>query len=71
MAMIGRLVHYGIDFVLISTALAGIRRSTGPKLDDVNSTIQGMVRQYLDVGERMIDYASPWLADSRLFTKQR
>ncbi|KAJ2790215.1 hypothetical protein GGI18_001937 [Coemansia linderi] len=74
--MFGRLFHYGVDLVLISTALAGIRRSTGltllsrPKLDDTNSTVQGVVKQYLDVGERVIDYAKPWLADSKLFKRQ-
>ncbi|KAJ2737171.1 hypothetical protein IW152_000192 [Coemansia sp. BCRC 34962] len=72
MAMFGRLIHYGIDLVLISTALAGIRRSTGltPKLDNTSSTAQGVVRQYLDVGERVIDYAQPWLTDSKLFKRQ-
>lgn len=29
MAMIGRLVHYTVDAVLLSTVLAGVRRSTG------------------------------------------
>ncbi|KAJ2471348.1 hypothetical protein GGI02_002333 [Coemansia sp. RSA 2322] len=70
--MIGRLIHYSIDLVLVSTALAGIRRSTGltPKLDEANSAVQGVLRQYLDVGEHVIDYAKPWLADSKLFTRK-
>ena len=29
MAMLGKLVHYGVDAVLLSTVLAGIRRSSG------------------------------------------
>ncbi|KAJ2493828.1 hypothetical protein IWW37_000214 [Coemansia sp. RSA 2050] len=53
MAMFGRLIHYGIDLVLISTALAGIRRSTGltPKLDNTSSTAQGVYTVAAQVGE--------------------
>ncbi|KAJ2883940.1 Guanine nucleotide binding protein (G protein), beta polypeptide 1-like [Coemansia aciculifera] len=57
----------------IGAILADARSCGGvntPKLDDANSTVQGMIKQYLDVGERVIDYAKPWMADSKLFKRQ-
>ncbi|KAJ1951412.1 hypothetical protein EC988_004053 [Linderina pennispora] len=71
MAIIGRAIHYGVDLVLVSTALAGIRRSTGltPNLDGTGSTVQGLARQYLDIGERIIDYSRAQLESGSRFFK--
>ncbi|KAI8324671.1 DUF1748-domain-containing protein [Martensiomyces pterosporus] len=72
MAIIGRVVHFSVDLVLISTALAGIRRSTGltPALDGADSTVRGIVKGYLNIGERTIDYAKSQLSDTRYFKRE-
>ncbi|KAJ2076860.1 hypothetical protein H4R24_005468, partial [Coemansia sp. RSA 988] len=45
---ISRLVHLGVDLVLISTALAGIRRSTGYKLKPESLTDSKTAGEYID-----------------------
>ncbi|KAJ2462410.1 hypothetical protein GGI02_005468, partial [Coemansia sp. RSA 2322] len=59
---IGKLVHIGVDLVLLSTALAGIRRSTGLKVktDSLvdSKDMQGYIQQYLNVGEKTLDLAA-------------
>ncbi|KAJ2723883.1 hypothetical protein GGI07_002346 [Coemansia sp. Benny D115] len=51
MVIVGKLVHYGIDLVLVSTVLAGIRRSTGltPALRDESGTINMGIKRYLEI----------------------
>ncbi|KAI0356665.1 DUF1748-domain-containing protein [Pilatotrama ljubarskyi] len=58
--MLGTLIHWGIDAVLLSAFLAGIRRTTGltPKLSDVpNKDIRQLLRSYLEFGEYIFDFA--------------
>ncbi|KAI9063436.1 DUF1748-domain-containing protein [Trametes sanguinea] len=58
--MLGTLIHWGIDAVLLSAFLAGIRRTTGltPKLSDVpNKDIRQLLRSYLEFGEYVFDFA--------------
>ncbi|GAA93498.1 hypothetical protein E5Q_00140 [Mixia osmundae IAM 14324] len=60
--MIGRLVHYGADAVLISCVLAGVKRTTGFTLSPSacgipEGTATGLVNSYLGVGEGLFDYA--------------
>ncbi|KAJ2901837.1 hypothetical protein GGI21_004635, partial [Coemansia aciculifera] len=59
--VVGKLVHIGIDLVLLSTALAGIRRSTGLKFkpDSVvaSKDMQSYIERYLSVGEMTMDLA--------------
>ncbi|KAI8984985.1 DUF1748-domain-containing protein [Trametes punicea] len=58
--MLGTLIHWGIDAVLVSAFLAGIRRTTGltPKLSDVpNKDIRQLLRSYLEFGEYVFDFA--------------
>ncbi|KAJ1966059.1 hypothetical protein GGI12_000324 [Dipsacomyces acuminosporus] len=64
-------IHYSIDLVLVSTALAGIRRSTGltPALGGADSTVRSVARAYLDIGERTLDIAKSQLADSKYFKR--
>ncbi|KAI9502792.1 hypothetical protein GGI26_002424 [Coemansia sp. RSA 1358] len=72
MAVIGKVVHISIDLVLVSTALAGIRRSAGLTLaaNDPSSAIYSTAKQYLEVGERVIDYVQPWVANSKYFKRE-
>ncbi|KAH9894149.1 DUF1748-domain-containing protein [Cubamyces lactineus] len=58
--MLGTLIHWGIDAVLLSAFLAGIRRTTGltPKLSDVpNKDVRQLLRSYLEFGEYVFDFA--------------
>ncbi|KAI0334887.1 DUF1748-domain-containing protein [Cubamyces sp. BRFM 1775] len=58
--MLGTLIHWGIDAVLLSAFLAGIRRTTGltPKLSDVpNKDVRQLLRSYLEFGEYIFDFA--------------
>ncbi|KAH9962416.1 hypothetical protein BC827DRAFT_220010 [Russula dissimulans] len=58
--MLGRLVHLGLDAVLISAFLAGIKRSTGlaPNVSQVpNKDFRELLRTYLEIGEYVFDFA--------------
>ncbi|KAJ1802161.1 hypothetical protein LPJ56_006232 [Coemansia sp. RSA 2599] len=72
MAVLGKLVHYSIDLALISTALAGIRRTTGltPRIDNPSGTVGMAVKRYLEVGELVIDHSSAWLASTKYFKRE-
>ncbi|KAJ1884358.1 hypothetical protein LPJ66_010649 [Kickxella alabastrina] len=73
MPFVGKLVHYSIDLVLVSTTLAGIRRSAGltPAVDDTKGTVNVAIKKYLQVGESVIDYISPSLAASGYFKRDK
>lgn len=57
--MIGRLTHYAFDALLISTILAGMRRTTGLTLKkeslSEDKNINSWIDRYLGVGEWMMD----------------
>ncbi|KIY63531.1 DUF1748-domain-containing protein [Cylindrobasidium torrendii FP15055 ss-10] len=58
MAIIGRLVHYSFDAVLLSTIFAGIRRSSGFAPDTSlieDSTFRGVAEKFLGAGETIFD----------------
>ncbi|GAO49307.1 hypothetical protein G7K_3458-t1 [Saitoella complicata NRRL Y-17804] len=75
--MFGRLVRIGIDAVLVSTALAGIKRTTGltPRQDldflspypEASYLTKLLVTKYLETGEWFLDYASSHAASSGWF----
>ncbi|OJA07683.1 hypothetical protein AZE42_01877 [Rhizopogon vesiculosus] len=58
--MFGKLFHLGMDALIISAFLAGVKRSTGltPALSQVpNKDIRQMLRTYLEFGEYAFDFA--------------
>lgn len=75
--MIGRLTHYAFDAVLISTILAGMRRSTGLTLNadrisnDKNSEMTKWVDRYLGVGEWVMDQSTAVAGSSGWFNRTR
>ncbi|KAJ2211185.1 hypothetical protein IW140_003312 [Coemansia sp. RSA 1813] len=71
MSVIGKAIHISLDLVLISTALAGIRRSTGLTIatNDPNSAVYRTAKSYLEIGERAMDFAQPLLASSKYFKR--
>ncbi|KAJ1764858.1 hypothetical protein LPJ69_001596 [Coemansia sp. RSA 1752] len=60
--VMGKALHLGVDLVLVTTALAGIHRATGYKLNTAqltdSKTIDGVLEKYLQVGETALDYAT-------------
>ncbi|RYO90023.1 hypothetical protein DL764_008504 [Monosporascus ibericus] len=74
---IGRLTHYAFDAVLISTVLAGMRRSTGLSLDterispDKASEVSKWVDRYLGVGEWVMDQSTAVAGASGWFRRTR
>ncbi|KAG8163688.1 hypothetical protein KVR01_006985 [Diaporthe batatas] len=75
---LGRLVHYGVDAILISTILAGIRRSTGltpsfksEKIAGDSNETQKWVSRYLAVGETAMDWAVVTAGQSGWFERNR
>ncbi|ROV94311.1 hypothetical protein VMCG_08612 [Cytospora schulzeri] len=76
---LGKLAHYAVDAVLISTILAGIRRSTGltPSVKqekiagDNNNEVRTWVTRYLAVGETAMDWAVVTAGQSGWFERNR
>ncbi|KAF1798719.1 hypothetical protein V8B55DRAFT_1522990 [Mucor lusitanicus] len=67
-----KILHYAFDAVLITTVLAGIKRSTGlqPATSKIeSSTIRGYFDQYLGFGEWVFDMSVAYLNHSSYFTK--
>ncbi|KAI0997854.1 hypothetical protein K3495_g10334 [Podosphaera aphanis] len=77
--MIGKLTHYAFDAVLISTILAGMKRSTGltlnPRLKkerfNENSDISTWIDRYLGVGEWVMDQSVAIAGSSGWFERKR
>ncbi|KAK2466382.1 hypothetical protein APHAL10511_002024 [Amanita phalloides] len=58
--MLGKLVHIALDALLISTFLAGLKRTTGltPVLSHIsNKDVRQLMRSYLEMGEYVFDFA--------------
>jgi len=72
---IGRLAHYAFDAVLVSTILAGMKRSTGLtfKKDALteNKDVNYWVERYLGVGEFVLDNAVAIAGSSAWFERKR
>ncbi|KAJ3807883.1 DUF1748-domain-containing protein, partial [Lentinula aff. lateritia] len=67
-------VHLGIDAVVISAFLAGVRRTTGlsPALSQVpNKDIRQLLRLYLEFGEYVFDFAVVIFGRSSSFERKR
>ncbi|KAK0467978.1 DUF1748-domain-containing protein [Desarmillaria tabescens] len=72
--MLGKLVHIGIDAIIISAFLAGVKRTTGltPALGQVpNKDIRQLLRSYLEMGEYTLDFAVVIFGRSSSFERTR
>ena len=68
--VLGRLVHYAGDALLISTVLAGIKRQTGlqPDIGRISEpTTRGLLEKYLGFGEFVFDSSVAAARASSLF----
>ncbi|KDN52325.1 DUF1748-domain-containing protein [Tilletiaria anomala UBC 951] len=70
--MLGRLMHYGIDALLIASVAAGIKRSTGlqPDLSQISDpTAKGIAEKYFGLGELVFDSSIAAARASRYFVR--
>ncbi|KAI1314115.1 hypothetical protein F5Y03DRAFT_389596 [Xylaria venustula] len=73
---LGRLGHYALDAVLISTILAGMRRSTGltvksERITGESGEMNKWVNKYLGVGEWVLDQSVAFAGTSKYFERSR
>ncbi|KAF3069752.1 DUF1748-domain-containing protein [Daldinia decipiens] len=74
---LGRLTHYAVDAVLISTILAGMRRSTGLTFNTERVTVgetkeaNKWIEKYLGVGEWVMDQSVAIAGSSGWFQRTR
>ncbi|PPQ91010.1 hypothetical protein CVT25_013935 [Psilocybe cyanescens] len=70
--MLGKLVHYTVDAVLLSTVVAGIRRSSGLSPDASvipDPTVRSVAEKFLGVGETVFDVIQATAVNSSYFKK--
>ncbi|KAI8139961.1 DUF1748-domain-containing protein, partial [Fennellomyces sp. T-0311] len=66
-------VHVAVDAVLVSTFLAGVKRTTGlqPAVSRIqNKEIRGYVESYLNIGEYVLDTAIVIMNNSPYFERK-
>ncbi|CAG8521216.1 4708_t:CDS:2 [Ambispora gerdemannii] len=72
--MLAKLVHFAVDAALVSTVLAGIRRTSGYTLNTSNinhEDIKKAVDGWLSIGEMIMDHSSVFVRGSSLFEDER
>ncbi|KAI0364459.1 DUF1748-domain-containing protein [Pilatotrama ljubarskyi] len=70
--VLGRLIHYGVDAVLLSTLLAGVRRSSGFTLETekiTDPTLRSVADKYLGFGESIFDLVQGTAVNSTYFKR--
>ncbi|KJA23012.1 hypothetical protein HYPSUDRAFT_138454 [Hypholoma sublateritium FD-334 SS-4] len=70
--MLGKLVHYTADAVLLSTVVAGIRRSSGfsPDTSSISDpTVKSVADKFLGVGETVFDMIQGTVVNSSYFKR--
>jgi len=70
--VLARLVHYTVDAVLLSTVVAGVRRSSGFTLDASaipDPTVRSVAEKFLGVGETVFDMIQATAVNSSYFKK--
>ncbi|TFK28213.1 DUF1748-domain-containing protein [Coprinopsis marcescibilis] len=68
----GRLFHYAFDAALVSTVLAGVRRSSGfsPDTSTISDpTIRSVADRFLGVGESVFDMIQGTAVNSSYFKR--
>jgi len=70
--VLGKAVHYAVDAVLLSTVLAGVRRSSGFTINSdtiTEPTVRGVANSFLGVGETLFDMVQATAVNSAWFKK--
>ncbi|KAF8326498.1 hypothetical protein F5887DRAFT_899699 [Amanita rubescens] len=71
--VLGRLAHYAFDAVLLSTVVAGVKRSSGfaPDTSLLNDpSIRSLAERYLGVGESVFDMLQAVVVNSPYSTRK-
>ncbi|KAG9068572.1 hypothetical protein KI688_010847 [Linnemannia hyalina] len=71
--MLGKLVHYAADAILISAVLAGIKRSTGLTVASnkiESKDVRSALDQYLGIGEWVVDQGIMFMSNSKYFYRK-
>ncbi|EXX77438.1 DUF1748-domain-containing protein [Rhizophagus irregularis] len=72
--VLGKIVHFAADAVLVSAVLAGIKRSTGLSVAThkiENQEIKSAVVKFLNVGEWVVDQSILIISNSSYFERKR
>ncbi|EIW57147.1 DUF1748-domain-containing protein [Trametes versicolor FP-101664 SS1] len=70
--MFGRVFHYAVDAALVSTVLAGVRRSSGftVETDKISEpTLRSVTERYLGFGETVFDMIQGTVVNSDYFKR--
>ncbi|KAH9972160.1 hypothetical protein BGW80DRAFT_1173556 [Lactifluus volemus] len=70
--VLGKLAHYAFDAILLSTVVAGVKRSTGfaPDTETIsNPTIRSLTEQYLGFGEMVFNTLQGTVVSSPYFKR--
>ncbi|KAJ3992180.1 DUF1748-domain-containing protein [Lentinula boryana] len=71
---LGRLFHYAFDATLVSTVLAGVKKTSGFSLDidqiTTNSTVKSAAESYLGLGESIYGMIQGTVVNNGYFTKK-
>ncbi|KAI0084134.1 DUF1748-domain-containing protein [Irpex rosettiformis] len=68
----GRLFHYAVDAVLVSTVLAGVKKTSGfyPSTASIgDSTLRSFTDSYLGIGERIFETIQATAVNSPYFKR--
>ncbi|KAL1922486.1 uncharacterized protein VTP21DRAFT_10025 [Calcarisporiella thermophila] len=72
--MLGRLLHFAVDATLVSTALAGVKRSTGLSIATEkieNEDVRYALEKFLKFGERTLDVGISFIGNSEYFERKQ
>ncbi|KAG2228219.1 hypothetical protein INT45_011011 [Circinella minor] len=72
--MWNKLLHVTVDAILVSTFLAGVKRTTGlqPAINKIqNKEIRGYLESYLNFGEYVLDSAILIMNNSSYFERKQ
>ncbi|OJT03210.1 hypothetical protein TRAPUB_6207 [Trametes pubescens] len=70
--MFGRVFHYAVDAALVSTVLAGVRRSSGftVETDKISEpSLRSVAERYLGFGETVFDMIQGTVVNSDYFKR--
>ncbi|KAI0267659.1 DUF1748-domain-containing protein [Gloeopeniophorella convolvens] len=70
--VLGRLAHYAFDAILLSTVVAGVKRSTGfvPNTESISDpTMRSFADQYFGVGETIFNAIQGTAVNSTYFKR--
>ncbi|KAG5437496.1 hypothetical protein PCANB_000924 [Pneumocystis canis] len=70
---LGKALHLSIDLLLVSSVLAGIKRSTGLTIrkDLLDNDVGNIVETYLHAGDWLVNQSVAWMDTSKYFERKK